>query len=126
MKHRWRFLLLLAAVMSFFWPGFGDGADERDDSVRKKLTKADIDVMMTSLSNWGRWGKEDQLGTLNLITPEKRRQAAALVKDGITISLAHPLIKENVEGSSAFGHRMVALPREGQEISGSADEYKVA
>ncbi len=33
---------------------------------------------MTELSKWGRWGKDDQLGALNLITIEKRRQAMAL------------------------------------------------
>jgi kynurenine formamidase len=42
----------------------------------------------TELSNWGRWGKEDEIGALNLITPVKRRQAAALVKDGVSVSLA--------------------------------------
>ncbi len=42
----------------------------------------------TELSNWGRWGKEDQIGALNLITPAKRRQAASLVKEGISVSLA--------------------------------------
>lgn len=41
-----------------------------------------------SLSNWGRWGKDDLLGTLNLITPEKRKQAYALAKEGITVSCA--------------------------------------
>ena len=33
--------------------------------------------MMTALSNWGRWGKDDQRGTLNLITPAKRKQAGS-------------------------------------------------
>src|SRR5262249_59909580 len=46
---------------------------------------------ITSLSNWGRWGEEDQYGCLNLITPEKRKQAAALVQDGITVSCARPI-----------------------------------
>jgi kynurenine formamidase len=55
---------------------------------RRDLTKDDIDAWMKELSNWGRWGKDDQAGTVNLITPAKRRQAAALVKDGISISLA--------------------------------------
>jgi kynurenine formamidase len=41
-----------------------------------------------SLSNWGRWGADDELGTLNLITPEVRTRAAALVKDGTTVSCA--------------------------------------
>lgn len=39
-----------------------------------------------TLSNWGRWGDDDLLGTLNLITPEKRREAAGLVREGITVS----------------------------------------
>ena len=53
-----------------------------------KLTKTDIDRWMTELSNWGRWGKDDQLGAMNLITPDKRKQAAALVKEGVPVSLA--------------------------------------
>lgn len=44
-----------------------------------------------TLSNWGRWGKEDLMGTLNLITPQKRRQAAALVKEGISVSCSYPI-----------------------------------
>ena len=40
------------------------------------------------LSNWGRWGPDDELGALNLITPQKRKEAAALVQVGITVSLA--------------------------------------
>lgn len=43
---------------------------------------------MTEISNWGRWGRADQDGALNLITPEKRRQAAGLVKAGIAVSLS--------------------------------------
>src|SRR5215469_18745896 len=39
------------------------------------------------LSNWGRWGKEDQRGLLNLITPEKTKQALALVKEAKTVTL---------------------------------------
>lgn len=40
------------------------------------------------LSNWGRWGNDDELGTLNLVTPEVRKAAAALVSEGITVSCA--------------------------------------
>lgn len=42
-------------------------------------------------SNWGHWGDDDRLGTLNLITPEVRAHAAGLVRDGRTVSLALPL-----------------------------------
>jgi kynurenine formamidase len=56
------------------------------------VTKAEADRWMTELSNWGRWGKDDQLGALNLITPEKRRQAMALAKSGTVISLERKIV----------------------------------
>jgi kynurenine formamidase len=40
------------------------------------------------LSNWGRWGKDDQIGALHLITPAKRKQAAALIKEGFSVSMS--------------------------------------
>jgi putative cyclase len=52
-----------------------------------EITRAQTERWMTELSNWGRWGKDDQLGTLNLITQEKRQQALALAKRGIVVSL---------------------------------------
>ncbi len=42
-------------------------------------------------SNWGRWGSDDSAGTIHLLTPEKRRRAAALVRSGRPVSIAHPL-----------------------------------
>lgn len=39
-------------------------------------------------SNWGRWGDDDVLGTLNFIDAEKRREAATLVRQGVSISLS--------------------------------------
>ncbi len=59
-------------------------------------TKAQVDKWMKDLSNWGRWGKDDQRGTFNLITPEKRKQALHLVREGISVSLAHNLEKEQM------------------------------
>ena len=55
---------------------------------RPLVTQAEFNRWQRDLSNWGRWGKDDQAGALNLITAAKRREAAALVKDGITVSLA--------------------------------------
>jgi hypothetical protein len=51
-------------------------------------TLTEYERWQKELSNWGRWGKNDELGTLNLITPAKRRQAASLVKKGFSVSLA--------------------------------------
>ncbi|MFF3567603.1 cyclase family protein [Nocardia jiangxiensis] len=39
------------------------------------------------LSNWGRWGDDDQVGTLNFVTPEKRVAAAKLVRTGKAFDL---------------------------------------
>ena len=39
-------------------------------------------------SNWGRWGADDVLGTLNFLTEDKRREGAALVRRGVSFSLA--------------------------------------
>lgn len=52
------------------------------------FSSATLEKWMGEVSNWGRWGSEDQLGTLNLITPEVRRKAASLVQQGISVSLA--------------------------------------
>ncbi len=42
------------------------------------------------VSNWGRWGDDDQRGTLNFITPEAVRRGVAAVRRGVTFSLAIP------------------------------------
>jgi kynurenine formamidase len=73
----------------------------------RQMTKSDVDRLMTELSNWGRWGKDDQLGALNLITPEKRRQAYSLVKEGMTVSLARPVEKSVApDNPDPFHHKM--------------------
>lgn len=45
------------------------------------------------VTNWGRWGEDDELGTLNLITPERILSAVRLVKKGRTYNLSVPLDK---------------------------------
>ena len=54
-------------------------------------TDQQIEQALPSLSNWGRWSSEDELGTLNHITPQRRAAAASLVKTGETVSLARPI-----------------------------------
>jgi kynurenine formamidase len=55
-------------------------------------TEQEVLGYFSELSNWTRWGADDELGTLNLISPEKRQQAASLVRDGISIGCARPII----------------------------------
>ena len=43
------------------------------------------------LSNWGRWGAEDQLGTPNLITPAVTKRAIGLVEDGLRITMSRTI-----------------------------------
>ncbi len=52
------------------------------------VSQAQYDRWQTELSNWGRWGPDDELGAANLITSAKRAEAAALVTEGFTVSLA--------------------------------------
>lgn len=83
-------------------------------SSNHNLTKADVDRWSTQLSNWGRWGKEDQLGTLNLITPAKRKQAAALVKEGVSVSLARTAMTEKaIDNPSPYEVEWYANPNSG-------------
>ncbi len=43
---------------------------------------SDFRRVADDVRNWGRWGDDDELGTLNFITPEKVAQAAATVQHG--------------------------------------------
>src|SRR5215210_3644569 len=55
------------------------------------LSDADISALIPSISNWGRWGDDDGIGTLNLLTPERRQAAAQLVRTGRAIAMARPI-----------------------------------
>ena len=55
------------------------------------------------LSNWGRWGPDDQIGTLNFITPEDIVAAAGLIRKGKTFALGLPLDEKLQSG--LFGGR---------------------
>lgn len=76
-------LLVLPAV--FAW---GQQPERTQTGNQPDVTRADVEGWKRDLTNWGRWGADDEIGTLNLITPEKRRQAAALVREGRSVSLA--------------------------------------
>lgn len=76
------------------------------------------------LSNWGRWGKDDQRGMLNLITPEKTKAAMALVKDAKTVTLQINPIKKTGSDTGSFGennHRMARVHPVTGEVLGALD-----
>jgi hypothetical protein len=57
------------------------------------ISLAEFEAMFESVKNWGRWGADDERGTLNYITPEHVRRAAGLVKSGRSVSMAIPINK---------------------------------
>jgi hypothetical protein len=78
------------------------------------------------LTNWGRWGKDDEIGTLNLITPAKRKAAAALVKEGFSVSLAaDPDTVKAVDNPQPYDHVMqgIGTDRFGVSYHGQAHTH---
>src|SRR5207248_7889770 len=58
----------------------------------KAPTQDRVDGYFKELNNWGRWGNDDQKGTVNLITAAKRQSALGFVKTGRTVSLARDVV----------------------------------
>ncbi|MBT8146168.1 MAG: cyclase family protein [Gammaproteobacteria bacterium] len=88
------------------------------------MSRADFDALMEEISNWGRWGDDDELGTLNLITPQRRVAAAQQVTEGVSISLSLPVNK--VQGgmnANPFEHDLSISTFGGHEVAG--DRYSV-
>ena len=93
-------LLVLTYVVS--------GFSQTGSSPRAPRNAAEFDTLFQQVKNWGRWGADDQLGSVNLITPAKRKAAVALAKTGETVSLAHTLLTEKADdNSSPFEHTML-------------------
>jgi len=64
------------------------------------LTMADLDAMAAKVSNWRRWGADDEIGTLNNVGPDEIRAAASLVRKGKVISLG---LEFNFKGPQTTG-----------------------
>jgi kynurenine formamidase len=76
----------VAAAAAF--SAVAESAGQAQTSTTHHETAEDFVQLMTQLSNWNRWGKDDQMGAVNLITPAKRREAVRLVKEGASFSMA--------------------------------------
>lgn len=73
------------------------------------------------ISNWGRWGDDDEIGTLNFVTPERRVAAAQLVRTGKLFELAMPLSADGPQpGGLRFNpiHRMSVTPADWADYPG--------
>ena len=99
---------------------FVTGLYAQNNARPKIATDEDFRRAMKELSNWGRWGDKDELGAANLITPAKRKQALALAKDGITISLAHDVMQESAVDAPTILERKVLRVEPGVAL----DQYQ--
>ena len=59
----------------------------------RAVSRQEFEDLFQRVCNWGRWGPEDERGTLNYITPDHIRGAARLVRSGRTVSMALPINK---------------------------------
>ncbi len=88
------------------------------------MSRGEFDDLMEEISNWGRWGDDDELGTLNLITPARRVEAAQLVTEGYPVSLSLPVNKEQgALNANPFEHSLSISTFGGHEVAG--DRYSV-
>ncbi len=79
---------------------------------RKLPSEGDVRGWIRDRNNWGRWGEDDQLGALNLVTPAKRVAATHLVKSGRSVSLSRPFPKEpGPNNAYPAQHYMRTVPR---------------
>ena len=78
-------------------------------------TEEEVLGYMESLSNWGRWGPEDELGCLNFITPAKRIQAAQLVRDGVPVTCSRPITTEMAADTTFQVQRYMVDSGEGRD-----------
>jgi kynurenine formamidase len=83
-------LLLAAAGVAVMSASQDVAFNSKHDDDTTPITEAVLREWLTKYSNWGRWPND--LGAANYITSRKRREAAKLVKEGVSIGLAHPLL----------------------------------
>ncbi len=55
------------------------------------VSNADFEKLFERVRNWGRWGPDDERGTLNYLTPDRIRKAAGLVRSGRSVSMEIPI-----------------------------------
>jgi len=100
-------------------------------AVNTDLTEEQVREFFTTLSNWGKWGPSDQLGALNYITSEKRRRAAAEVREGYSVSMSLPLATQpGPDNPTPVMHLMMQTGAPGEQsmvpVPYSADYFAIA
>jgi kynurenine formamidase len=81
-------------------------------------TDADIEALIPRITNWGRWGKGDQIGTLNYIQPSHRTRAVRLVKAGQLVSLAREVSLTRTPGVQEGRHEVRRADLSSRDVVG--------
>jgi kynurenine formamidase len=109
-------LILLGLSICVFVPYARSQSKDRP----KIATEQDYQRALKELTNWGRWGTDDELGAANLITPAKRKQAISLAKEGIAISMAHDVMQAQAPDAPNILERTLG----NVASTGTADRYQ--
>ena len=80
-------------------------------------SESQVREYLKTLSNWGRWGSSDDLGTINLITPAKRLAAARLVRDGVSVTCARPIATDIAADTTFQPVRFMVASGEGRDTA---------
>ncbi len=88
-----------------------------------EYTKQDVEHLLHDRSNWGRWGDDDQVGAINLITPEKRARAAALVRTGASVSLSRPFPTIPAANNPKPASHYIKRGQRGPDAGSAVDYY---
>ncbi len=84
------------------------------ESKATEMSAAEFRELFDRVSNWGRWGPDDERGALNHLTPELVAAAAGLVRDGRTVSLSRSLNTEREpDNPEPADHHMTMLDGQG-------------
>jgi kynurenine formamidase len=89
----------------------------------KEYSKEDVEKLLHERSNWGRWGDDDQVGTVNLITDKKRVSAATLVRTGTSISLSRPFPTAPAANNPKPASHYMKRGQRGPDAGSAVDYY---
>jgi kynurenine formamidase len=118
------FIVAALVLLGTFTSPAAQGQGGAAQAARTPRNQAEFDQMFDKVSNWGRWGKEDELGTANLLTEAKRKQAASLVKNGLSVSLAHNPMKDKADDNPQPYEVTVAVPK--PDAFATSDTYRIS
>ncbi|HEY2009653.1 MAG TPA: cyclase family protein [Rhizomicrobium sp.] len=109
--------------------GMAANGARAQNAARPNSTPQDFVRLQKELSNWGRWGADDQMGAVNLITPDKRKAALHAVREGVSFSMARNAeIKQAVDNPAPIERKTTrtgaSVPKTG--IASTSDTFFIS